>query len=184
MKNKQSYNRQQWLAISILLGLILIMTGFVATFLHQKSVENEKIIDSKLFQIKKLHQIIEKQKSKSEQQINLQDYFYQHKNTGTAIEKLKEDIVAITKLKADKESEFKLEADSDSWGVKVKVNGMFTAAQIHDIKRILYELEHAKPLLIVEELNIRLIGNPNREKKHLRFNIHLMIQGFVQKIAE
>ncbi len=186
--NKQ---QQRWLA----LGLLMVVVLFIALFLILPLVstwnEYNETKQDLAFRLKRYKQVIaskDKVYANAEtikQQYDEQEYFSDRETVALAsadLQKFIKSTISATggQLTSTQVLPSKTEEDITRIVVKVRMNG-----KIENLRSILYEIEMSKPLMIVEELDIRPVrGRRNRKTRKIepsnKMNVNFQVASFMR----
>ncbi|MEE9356367.1 MAG: type II secretion system protein GspM [Methylococcaceae bacterium] len=157
LNNKQ----QRWVAVGLLLGCIALFVLGVLWPLLSKGLQYKETIDDLTFRLQRYNRVIASQDEvfqkhrETKSLISSQGYF-NNKATGSLasadLQKFVKDLIeeaggqlTSTQVLAQREEDQLIRI-----AVKVRMSG-----DIGTMQKVLYEIENAKPLMTVEELDIR-----------------------------
>lgn len=186
--NKQ---QQRWLALGLLATVFLLVILMVIVPLINTGLESYETKQDLAFRLKRYKEVIaSKDKvlanaNKIKKQYVEQEYFNTRETEALASADLQKFIkTAIStaggQLTSTQVLPSKTEDDITRITVKVRMNGT-----IDLLRRVLYDIEMSKPLMIVEEIDIRPIrGRRNRKTRKIepsnKMNVNFQVTSFMR----
>ena len=186
--NKQ---QQRWLALGMLAAVILSIALFLILPLVSSWIEYNETKQDLAFRLKRYKEVIaskDKVYDNAEtikQQYDEQEYFSDRETVALAsadLQKFIKTTISATggQLTSTQVLPSKTEEDITRIIIKVRMNG-----KIEHLRSILYEIEMSKPLMIVEELDIRPVrGRRNRKTRKIepsnKMNVNFQVASFMR----
>jgi general secretion pathway protein M len=186
--NKQ---QQRWLALGMLATVILSIALFLILPLVSSWIEYNETKQDLAFRLKRYKEVIaskDKVYDNAEtikQQYDEQEYFSDRETVALAsadLQKFIKTTISATggQLTSTQVLPSKTEEDITRIIIKVRMNG-----KIEHLRSILYEIEMSKPLMIVEELDIRPVrGRRNRKTRKIepsnKMNVNFQVASFMR----
>jgi general secretion pathway protein M len=186
--NKQ---QQRWLALGLLTAVVLFIVLFLVAPLVSTWSEYNETKKDLAFRLKRYKQVIaskDKVYANAEEiklQYDQQEYFSDRETVALAsadLQKFIKTTISETggQLTSTQVLPSKTEEDITRIVVKVRMNG-----KIENLRSILYKIEMSKPLMLVEELDIRPVrGRRNRKTRKIepsnKMNVNFQVASFMR----
>lgn len=188
LDNKQ----QRWLALGLLMAVILFIAMFLIVPLVSAGFEYNETKQDLAFRLKRFKGVIASKDKvfanaeKIKQQFAEQQYFSDRETVALASADLQKFIKTTISAAGGQLTSTQVlpskttEADITRITVKVRMNG-----SIEDLRSVLYEIEMSKPLMIVEELDVRPVrGRRNRKTRKIepsnKMNVNFQVASFMR----
>ncbi len=183
--------QQRWLALGLLAAVILFITLVLIVPLVSAGFEYNETKQDLAFRLKRFKAVIASKDKvfanaeKIKQQFAKQQYFSDRETVALASADLQKFIKTTIseaggQLTSTQVLPSKTEDDITRITVKVRMNG-----SIEDLRSILYDIEMSKPLMIVEELDVRPVrGRRNRKTRKIepsnKMNVNFQVASFMR----
>ena len=183
--------QQRWLALGLLGAVILFFVLFLLVPLFVSGYEYNENKQDMAFRLKRYKNVIASKEKvfanaqKIKQQFDKQDYFSDRETEALAsadLQKFIKSTISETggQLTSTQVLPSKAEEDITRITVKVRMNG-----NIENLRTVLYEIEMSKPLMLVEQLDIRPVrGRRNRKTRKIepsnKMNINFQVASFMR----
>jgi general secretion pathway protein M len=183
--------QQRWLALGLLAAVILFITLVLIVPLISAGFEYNETKQDLAFRLKRFKAVIASKDKvfanaeKIKRQFAKQQYFSDRETVALASADLQKFIKTTIsraggQLTSTQVLPSKTEDDITRITVKVRMNG-----SIEDLRSILYDIEMSKPLMIVEELDVRPVrGRRNRKTRKIepsnKMNVNFQVASFMR----
>ena len=192
MSEQLSSNQQRWLALGLLLLVGLLLITLVVMPIANQGLEYNENKQDLAFRLKRFRQVIASKDSvlekiaEAREQIQSQGYFSAQQSESLAsaeLQKLLKKSISAAggQLTSTQVLPRKIEQSFIRISVKVRMVGDMEA-----LRSVLYEIETSRPLILVEQLDIRPIrGKRNRITRKIeatgKLNINFQVTSFMKE---
>lgn len=184
--------QQRWLALGLLIAVILFIIMILVVPLVSAGFEYNETKQDLAFRLKRFKGVIASKDKvfanaeKIKQQFAGQQYFSDRETVALASADLQKFIKTTISAAGGQLTSTQVlpskttEDDITRITVKVRMNG-----SIEDLRTVLYEIEMSKPLMIVEELDVRPVrGRRNRKTRKIepsnKMNVNFQVASFMR----
>jgi general secretion pathway protein M len=194
MMQKLNNKQQRWLAVGLLVGIIILLCAviFIPWYSAFKSTVDE--FDDLMFRVKRYERVIAsrdevlREVEQGREKVNALGYFYTQETSSLVAAELQKRIKAIVQRAGGDITSTQVLPHKDrdellQITVKVRLSG-----DMEMLRSLLYDIEVAKPLLTIEEMNITpktsAFRRRNKAKKNAqndKVTVTLQIAGYMRK---
>lgn len=185
----------RWLALGLLMAIVLLVILVLLLPLLMKTVELKETTGDLAFKLKRYERILARKDAvfdsveKLTAQYQEQGYFYTQSTEALASAALQGTIKTTIANAGGQLTSTQILPSKNTEGfvrvaIKVRMSG-----DMNVLRSVLYQLESAKPLLMIEQLDIRPVrGSRNRQTRKIEpsseLNVNFQVLGFMKASAQ
>jgi len=187
-----SENQQRWLALGLLLAVLTLLSAGVVTPLLVKILAYKEEIDDLVFEIQRYARNIESNRDiveelrQTREEIAEQGYFAKQESVALASAELQtqiKDMVSRANGQLTSSQALPQRDEEQLTRISVRVN---LTGTMEMLRQVLYELEYAKPLLVIDQLEVRpMPARRNRKTRQIepsgKVSVNLEVSAFMRK---